>query len=76
MIVVEIHVFVRPDKGLSIMKETKEEKEESLATDQIQTHNIRIMGHSLYRRVTAAAKQETRLQRSSLVLIGILMVPI
>ena len=49
------------------MKETKEEKEESLATDQIQTQNIRIMGHSLYRRVTAAAKQETRLQRSSLV---------
>ena len=60
------------------MKETKEEKEESLATDQIQTHNIRIMGHSLYRRVTAAAKQETRLQRSSLVLIDrrIFVVPI
>ena len=73
MIVVEIHVFVRPDKGLSIMKEIKEE---SLATDQIQTHNIRIMGLLLYRCVTAAAKQETRLQRSSLVLIGILMVPI
>ena len=27
MIVVEIHVFVRPDKGLSIMKEIKEESE-------------------------------------------------
>ena len=60
------------------MKETKEEKEESLATDQIQTHNIRIMGLLLYRRVTTAAKQETRLQRSSLVLIDrrIFMVPI